>query len=718
MYCIKCGKEVTEQQHFCKWCGEPVHKPDGDSMQIDDPQADTSAPNDTTDTTQKIDYSSVSVKQESKPSPTASKKKTKTGNRKKSTPLIITLAVAALVIIAVGGFFVLRTINNNRKLNEQYDALIKSIHDYEIPSDNEKSERLEHLWDQASSWDLSEKEEFIKDLTDLEAESSSAAETLAVYEQTLSDLKADMEKYHLTDGYDTYETAIQNFSEAVQAKDVNRAETAKQNVESAFIDLINQNQSYINDRIAAYQSLNLSNAEAADIQTYNDNYKKLQSLINGDDYSAFKPLFTELDEIYLKYVDPEKALNVTVQQVDITDYPTVKLYANIEDSSTGQVPSDLEQLLFYIRKEDANGDYIRQTVTQVRQLNGQEALTVDIVADVSGSMNGSPLQEAKSVMNSFIRSVQFNSGDMVELTAFSTGVYMVEPFCNDADKLISEINALTTDDMTSLYDALCTAVTRVAAQPGARCVIAFTDGLDNYSNSTAQDVIDLAKRYSVPVFIIGIGNNLDYSVSSIASETGGCYYNVRDISSMNDIYTQIYRQEKELYLIEFEDNTNTSFSDESNILAGYHSPEYGGEVVYHYTPAVLLSVDDSTIYISGPEATVAGYLKNFAPAITEKNFSYISPYLKVNSNIYTMQEKYVRTVGVAETLDSYEIEDVTYSSSDRCIVTTRETFYVQSPRKPLQLLTQRCKYVLERSNNEWKMTDFADLVEVLLQINT
>ena len=180
---------------------------------------------------------------------------------------------------------------------------------------------------------------------------------------------------------------------------------------------------------------------------------------------------------------------------------------------------------------------------------------------------------------------------------------------------------------------------------------------------------------------------------------------------------EIYRQEKELYLIEFQDNTNASLTEASNIMAGYHSPLYGGETVFRYTPTILRTVDASTIYTSGPEATVVGYLKNFYRAMTENNFSYISPYFKPGSNIYNMQESFVRTSTFTETLDSYEIEAVTYTGSDRCVVTTRETYYIQFTSKPLQLMTQRCKYVLELTNNEWKMTDFAESVQVLLRIN-
>ena len=62
-------------------------------------------------------------------------------------------------------------------------------------------------------------------------------------------------------------------------------------------------------------------------------------------------------------------------------------------------------------------------------------------------------------------------------------------------------------------------------------------------------------------------------------------------------------------------------------------------------------------------------------------------------------------------------ECVDYYGDDECIVTTRETYYVQMPGEPLQLLTQECQYIVIKDNAEWKLTDFAAPVEVLLRIN-
>ena len=177
---------------------------------------------------------------------------------------------------------------------------------------------------------------------------------------------------------------------------------------------------------------------------------------------------------------------------------------------------------------------------------------------------------------------------------------------------------------------------------------------------------------------------------------------------MDKIYEEIYQMEKQLYLVEFEDNTGATVGDTANIQAGYHSIDYGGECEYTYTPNVLMSAKSRDIYTDGPQAAVEGYLKNFDSAMNKSDFSLISGYLKNGSPIYTEQEKYVLR-DITERLDSYELTDVSYADANNCVISTRETYYVQVKGKPLQLMTQECKYNVENQVDKWQLTSFADI---------
>ena len=128
-----------------------------------------------------------------------------------------------------------------------------------------------------------------------------------------------------------------------------------------------------------------------------------------------------------------------------------------------------------------------------------------------------------------------------------------------------------------------------------------------------------------------------------------------------------------------------------------------------------MDVEGTALYQDGPEAVVEGYMKAFDDAMTNSDFSAISGFLKPGSSIDQTQQQYVLK-DISEMLDSYEIVSVDYDTNDSCVVTTRENYYVQKPGVPLELLTLQCRYRVIRENGAWKMTDFADSVQVLSRV--
>ena len=691
MFCSKCGNEVKDGQKFCGRCGEPV---------------DTGNPVDATPqegVTEMLQNPGMAGNTEA---PGMPKKSVGRKILKRAVP------IAGTAILAVIIFFGVQLL----VLNQKFKSISAHIDTYNVLSAQQDKESLAESWAEAGFFSFGEKREILQRLQTV-SEEASAAQAWLMKEAapTVEEWLAGKEEQHLAEGFAAYEEILLQCDEAIKANDDRKAEKLFEEAEEALEALKEENARFVEEKLATYTNINMSMADKEDKDLYTQNMDKISQLDSQGKYGSMAMVFEELDNIAYRYIEPERRLNVSIQQVDASDYPHIRLYTQLVDTSTNDVPEGLDQALFFVRKQDANANYIKQQVVKITQLDEIEALNVEMVADVSGSMFGDPLNEAKQIMSDFVSSVQFAAGDKVELVSFSTGVQIEETFTGSADVLKSRISGLVTGDMTSLYDALYAGVSRVAAQRGAKCVIAFTDGLDNYSSCSAGDVIDIAQRYHVPVFIIGIGTMNDAEIRNVAVQTGGFYYNVRDVNSMWEIYQEIYKQEKELYLIEFEDADGV-VTEDANIVVGYHSPVYGGECTYTYRPNVLLSVSGAGIYHDGPEAVVEAYMRGFADAMTNSDFSCISDYLKDGSNIYNSQKAYVSR-DIRETLDSYEIVSVDYSDSANCVVTTRETYYVQVEDKPLELLTQQCKYQVVYENNRWYMTDFADKVDVLSRVN-
>jgi len=688
MFCRYCGAKLEEGQMFCSQCGKEM----------------TVEPN-------YVDYSGSmpdnGMMQNNDAADNMPKKK------KGAAGKVVGILIGCLVGLAVIAGAVLFVITN--RYNQKRDELKAAIETHQMEGYNTQMERALETWEELSFLDFEGREELLEDLEKISKDAAKDEEELAEWVEELQELEAEKASYNMAQSYPEYEEKLEKCAKAIEKKDIDAIEKAFGKAEETMEIMLGEYEVLVSEKLNGYSHVDMRFAEAKEKEAYEAGMAAIEAMVSEQKYAELAGKLDEMDILTYPYLEPEKSLNIDVQQIDVSQYPKVKLYVEIEDSMTEEIPSNLDQTLFYIGKEDANGEYVKQVISKVNQLNQVEALCIDMVADVSGSMYGEPLDDAKQVMSNFINSVQFAAGDKVELTTFSTGVYIDREFCSDGNLLKQDIAMLDTDDMTSLYDALYTAVTRTAAQTGARCVIAFTDGYDNYSNCDMYDVIEVAQRYRVPIFIIGIGSSDYGDISYIASETGGEYYNIQDVNSMEDIYENIYRQQKELFLIEFTDSSNRSVSETSDIVIRYHSPEYGGESYQSYTPNVLLSVEAEQFYQDGPEAVVEAYMKAFDDAMTYCDFSYIEDYLMPGSPIYQAQEKYVMR-NIAESLDSYEIVDVVYSNSDECVVETRETYYVQAENTPLVLLTQNCKYVVVYENGEWQIKDFAESVNVLSSI--
>lgn len=191
---------------------------------------------------------------------------------------------------------------------------------------------MEEEWRELGLMDSDEKKELLEELEKTASRSQSFAE--------------ELEKYHLAGNeYATYVTAVDSLEETVRERDVDNLEDSINTADEAFDELVKANDAYINEKLSEYGMVNLSIAEADDIRTYNSRIEKVQGLLPGREYGKISDLLAELDEIYYKYAEPEKHLNISVQQVDVTGYPNIRLYLNIADQQTGNVPQGLDGLL-------------------------------------------------------------------------------------------------------------------------------------------------------------------------------------------------------------------------------------------------------------------------------------------------------------------------------------------------------------------------------------
>lgn len=239
-------------------------------------------------------------------------------------------------------------------------------------------------------------------------------------------------------------------------------------------------------------------------------------------------------------------LQVTINQIDATGFPTIKSYVSVLDMGGNSI-SGLTETNFLVKE-----DGVRELPITVSPYGGQSKVNVAMALDYSGSMSNQAIADMEAAAHTFVNLME--PIDEGAIFKFSSYVQKMIGFTVDKNALHNAINANFPGAgyATALYDAIFNAVTEAIGQSGRKAVLALTDGYDNNSSHSIDQTIAQANQFSTPVFTIGLGSNIDENVlRRIATETGGEYYRAPTSSDLQAIYQKISEYLRNQYLVTY-----------------------------------------------------------------------------------------------------------------------------------------------------------------------
>jgi Ca-activated chloride channel family protein len=198
----------------------------------------------------------------------------------------------------------------------------------------------------------------------------------------------------------------------------------------------------------------------------------------------------------------------------------------------------------------------------------QAGVSVAVLFDVSGSMEGQ-LPHAREAASHLLGWLDA-SRDEAAIFTFDTRLDERTPFTQGLRDLPSSMTQVVPFGATSLHDAIAQTARRVGEREGRRrAVVVLTDGADNASHMTPEDVSAIASAIDVPVYIFGIVSAIDNpsedtstrSVESsafagplteLATWTGGHVFVASTPGQRSVAARQIVDELRHQYLIAFE----------------------------------------------------------------------------------------------------------------------------------------------------------------------
>ncbi|HEX7807135.1 MAG TPA: VWA domain-containing protein, partial [Thermoanaerobaculia bacterium] len=112
---------------------------------------------------------------------------------------------------------------------------------------------------------------------------------------------------------------------------------------------------------------------------------------------------------------------------------------------------------------------------------------------------------------------------------------------------------------TSLYDAIVTGLYRFRNVQGRKALIVISDGEDTTSRLSYDDMLTYARASRVPLYFIGIGLGPigGGGMKSLANETGGISYFIRNTKQLGDTYKLLEKELRSQYLLSYSAEAST-----------------------------------------------------------------------------------------------------------------------------------------------------------------
>jgi Ca-activated chloride channel homolog len=184
-------------------------------------------------------------------------------------------------------------------------------------------------------------------------------------------------------------------------------------------------------------------------------------------------------------------------------------------------------------------------------------LDVALLVDTSGSMYAD-LPMVKAAATGLVGKLR--TTDRAIVVDVKDSIRIAQELTSDRDSIAHAIHDVSAGGETAVYDAVYVILRqlererRAAAQVRRQAIVLLTDGIDTRSRVTLEDVLDVARRGNVSIYVVTLKSALaqtprseqpdgvlqsDYALNTVTRESGGRLFAPKTARDLPGIYTAI-----------------------------------------------------------------------------------------------------------------------------------------------------------------------------------
>jgi Ca-activated chloride channel family protein len=194
---------------------------------------------------------------------------------------------------------------------------------------------------------------------------------------------------------------------------------------------------------------------------------------------------------------------------------------------------------------------------EIKSFSSEDApVSLGVIFDSSGSMS-SKMERAKDAVSEFFKTA--NPQDEFFMITFSDEPEEVSDFTSSVDEIQGKLMYAVPRRRTALLDAIYMGVTKMRqARYAKKALLIISDGGDNHSRYTENEIKALVKEADVMVYAIGIYDRYfpteeerlgPQLLGEIAELTGGRAFTVENPNDLADVATKIGVELRNQYVL-------------------------------------------------------------------------------------------------------------------------------------------------------------------------
>jgi len=245
----------------------------------------------------------------------------------------------------------------------------------------------------------------------------------------------------------------------------------------------------------------------------------------------------------------------SVGYAERVDVDVVQVTVTVSDNRGKFVPN-IPQSAFHVF-EDGHPQSISHFAS--------EDVPLELIAaiDISGSMSPA-MPKLKSAVKEFLGDVP--PQDQVTLLGFNDSIFTLTRKATDPAERIKAVDRLAPWGSTALYDVLLRGVEMLGRQTGRKALVVFTDGEDQGSHATINDVERRLQSSDVTLYMIGQGRGVTMDplrriMDRLATPTGGRALFTDSIDELHTAFADLLDELSNQYLLGYQ-STNTKRDDQ------------------------------------------------------------------------------------------------------------------------------------------------------------